>query len=252
MIIPNLTEDQVEAINDGFEENILNYKYGENGWYEQYLEKMGYRLENRIAIQSFRLITDCADNESSTDFENAIILYEALESTITPAVASSGGFWTAMVHSNMYYMAFRWPAEEDTEKRVRARYLMNWSPSRRDRERNGMSRLWWAVYLTEDKGLDDRYLLTRELFSNQDLLTNVLDRESFNRDVTHALMKFLISERENGTELGRSEIRAVMKHLFTLDRSIVLFALDEATIESKLHEYITWYRGSKDHLNDET
>ena len=245
MIIPNLTEDHVEAINDGLENNILNYKYGEVGWYEEYLEKMGYRLENRISVGNFKLITDCAEKESSTDLENAIRLFEALEFMLTPAVASSGGFWTAMVHSNMDYMAFRWPAEEDTESRVRTRYLMSWNSSRRERERNGMSRLWWAVYLTEDKKLDDRYMLTRELFSNQDLLTNVLDRESFNRTVTHAFMKFLIKEREGGRELKREEIRAAMKHVFTLERSIILTALSEETLESKLHEYMSWYRSQK-------
>lgn len=252
MIIPNLTEDQVDTINDGIEQNLLNYRYGEQGWYEQYLESMGYRLENKIAIGNFKMITDCTDKESSTDFDNAVILYEALESTITPAVASSGGFWTAMVHANMDYMTFRWPAEEDTENRVRSRYLMSWAPSRRERERNGMSRLWWAVYLTENKELGDRYILTRELFSNQDLLANVLDRESFNRDVTHALMKFLIEERENNATLNRKETRAVMRYIYTLDRSILIFALSQDTLKGKLHEYIAWYRKSNNHLNEDT
>lgn len=252
MIIPNLTEDQVESINDGFEDNLLNYRYGENNWYIDYLEKMGYHFENNIAINNFKMITDCTDKESSTDYDNAIILFEALETTITPAVASSGGFWTAMVHSNMDYMAFRWPVEVDTENRVKTRYLMNWNSNRRERERNGMSRLWWAVYLTEDKSLDDRYLLTKELFSNQDLLTNVLDRESFNRGVTHAFMKFLISEKENGTALDRKETRATMRYLFTIERSTMLFALSEETIESKMREYISWYRKSAHHLEEVT
>ena len=56
MIIPNLTEDQVDAINDGMEQNLQNYRYGEQGWYEQYLESMGYRLENRIAVGNFRIV----------------------------------------------------------------------------------------------------------------------------------------------------------------------------------------------------
>ena len=64
MIIPNLTEDQVDAINDGMEQNLQNYRYGEQDWYEQYLESMGYKLENRKAVGNFRMITDCADKES--------------------------------------------------------------------------------------------------------------------------------------------------------------------------------------------
>lgn len=121
--------------------------FEDEDWLEEYLINMGYQLK-QIAVGKFEPITDTADKESSTDLDNAILLYESLKDVITPATATGGGFWTSMAHANMKYMSFRWPITDDSENRIKERYLMKWTSSRRERERNGLSRLWWGVHLT--------------------------------------------------------------------------------------------------------
>ena len=87
-------------------------------------------------------------------------------------------------------------------------------------------------------------------------MINTIDSEQFKYPelfcVGFALMKFLIEERENGAALNRKEARAVMRHIYTLDRSILIFALSQDALKTKLHEYIAWYRKSENHLNEDT
>lgn len=251
MLILDLTEDQLDAVFDSIEENKTKYMFEDEDWLEEYLINMGYQLK-QIAVGKFEPITDTADKESSTDLDNAILLYESLKDVITPATATGGGFWTSMAHANMKYMSFRWPITDDSENRIKERYLMKWTSSRRERERNGLSRLWWGVHLTIVEKNDDPYLLTRELFSNQDVLSQVLDRDAFSPTVTRAFMRFMISERESGNKLNRNAWRSVMKYIFTLENSVVLFSFDEDTLQKKLHDYYKWYRRLHNHLVDDT
>ena len=44
----------------------------------------------------------------------------------------------------------------------------------------------------------------------------------------------------------------VMKHIFVLDRVIILYSLTEDKIIIKLNDYLEWYRSLDNHLEDET
>ena len=247
MIVPNLTEEMVDTILSNAPDNLDMYLY-EDSWLNTFLQDMGYNPhDSRLALPAIKFITDNPDEPSATDFDNAVILYEALEKDVAPFVAASGAFWNAMIHANLEYMRYRWPLEDPDREPLdilAERYLMNWVPSRRERERNGLSRLWWIVYLTvdDDPGLPDRYALTREVMSLQDTMTNILDREQFNPQLTRCFAKVLYKEHEAGRKLNRPEIRALMKHVFALDRVILLYSLTEEQIIEKLTDYLNWYR----------
>ena len=132
---------------------------------------------------------------------------------------------------------------------------MDWTPSRRERERNGLCRLWWIVHLTvspDDPSLSDKYELTREIMSRQDIMANILDRDQFNPMLTRCFAKILMKERLADRPLSRKEIRALMKHIFVLDRAIILYSLTEERIIEKLTDYLKWYRSLDVHLEDET
>ena len=257
MIIPNLTEEMIETIMDNAEDNLDAYLY-DDSWLSSFLAEKGYRPEDsRLSLNAFKF--DCSNPEepSKTDYSNAIMLYETTSKDVAVFLASSGAFWTALVHANLDYMRYRWPLDGKTEemmKTLNSRYLMQWTPSRRERERNGLSRLWWIVHLTvspDDDTLPDKYALTREIMSRQDIMTNILDREQFNPMLTRCFAKLLMKEREAERPLIRKEVRAVMKHIFVLDRVIILYALSEDKIVSKLTEYLNWYRSVDVHLEDE-
>lgn len=257
MIVPNMTEEMVDVIADNAEDNLDAY-CNDDSWLLGFLSEKGYKPEDsRIFLNRFDF--DCSEEESfRTDYNNAIMLYEITEKNVAVFLASGGAFWTALVHANLSYMRYRWPLEGDTEemmKTLRSHYLMQWMPSRRERARNGLSRLWWIVYLTvapNDDTLPDKYALTREVMSSQDVMSNILDREQFNPMLTRCFAKILLREREAGRPLTRKEVRAVMKHIFVLDRAIILYALSEETIVGKLSEYLEWYRSLNTHLEDET
>ncbi len=257
MIVPNLTEEMVDTILNNAEENLDRYLF-EDSWLLSFLNEKEYRPENSsLYIKPIEFDYSNPDDPSKTDYNNAVALYERMENDVAVFLASSGAFWNAMVHANLEYMRYRWPFVDEEDKDLRtlkSRYLMTWAPSRRERERNGLSRLWWIVYLTvspNDDSLPDKYALTREIMSNQDIMTNILDRDQFNPELTRCFAKVLMNERLNGRPLSRSEVRAVMKHIFVLDRAIIIYALSEEKIVAKLTEYLGWYRSVENHLEDE-
>lgn len=248
MIVPNLTEEMVDTILDNAEENLDLYME-ESSWLNSFLQKKGYNpQDSRLALPSFDLVMNDAENPSSTDYRNAVILYEAMEKDVAPFVASSGAFWNAMVHANLDYMRYRWPLDDPKKEplsTLQEHYLMNWTPSRRERETNGLSRLWWIAYLTaddEDESLPDKYALTREIIEYQDTVKHILDRAQFNPWLTKCFAKVLYNERLADRKLKRDEIRALMKHIFTLDRAILIYSLSEEDMIGKLTEYLNWYR----------
>lgn len=258
MIVPNLTEEMVETILEHAGENLERYMY-EDSWMMDFLKELDYRPEDsRLCLAPFKFDFSSPDDPSKTDYNNAVMLYEATLKDMAVFVAASGAFWDAMVHANLEYMRYRWPLVGDSEKdlkTIEARYLMEWVPSRRERERNGLSRLWWIVYLTvspDDESLPDKYALTREIMSNQDIMANILDRDQFNPAVTRCFAKLLMNERLAGRPLSRKEVRAVMKHIFVLDRAVIIYAFSEEKLISKLTEYLGWYRQEGIHLEDET
>ncbi len=257
MIIPNLTEEMVETLCQNADANLDSYR-DDNAWMVSFLKKMEYSPDDTHVVVD-RMVFDYSHPEkpSSTDFTNAVILYEGTTKTVSDATAASGGFWNAMIHANLEYMRYRWPLEGSDKEQIKTlenRYLMSWEPSRRERERNGLSRLWWIVHLTvsDDPSLPDKYALTREIMSKQDIMANILDRDQFNPKLTKAFAKILLREREAGNPLDRRETRALMKHVFVLDRAIIIQALNEEKITEKLTEYLEWYRSVGIHLEEET
>jgi len=250
MIVLNLTEDELEALTDGIEENMEHYENGESGWIRDYLVSKGYDPQNsRIFIKTIEFNTDEVE-PADTDFDNAVALFEALDKDVAPYVASSGAFWTAMTHANMEYMAYRWPVDPDKEveekkEYIEEKYVMKWTTSRRERRHNGLSRLWWIAYLTVDETSDDikkKYELTREIVGNQELFNQILDREAFNPLISKSLLMAIREERLAGTEVKRDEIRALTRYIFTMDRSIMIYSLSSDELVKRFREYLRWYR----------
>jgi len=102
------------------------------------------------------------------DCNNAILLYESFPS-LTPLQASDNRFWLYMAHVDLYkYMYTRWPLSE--AKNLPEYIKEHWLGSR-GFMRQGLSNLWWSVYLTIDESNEDKYALTKYMFEHQDFRT---------------------------------------------------------------------------------
>lgn len=104
----------------------------------------------------------------SDDYANAIALYEAYP-TLTPLQASDNRLWLYLSHVDFYrYMYKRWPLAD--AKNLPEYIKEHWLGSR-GFMRQGISNLWWSVYLTVNEGADDKYALTKYMFAHQDFRT---------------------------------------------------------------------------------
>ncbi|MCQ2257810.1 MAG: DUF6339 family protein [Bacteroidaceae bacterium] len=135
--------------------------------------------------------------------EEAIILYEAYEN-LTPFVASQEWLWTYLTHVDlMRYTKKRWKymlkdekgndkTEEDSKKYIRA----HWFRSGNGPLRTTVMELWWSVYISIDREAEDKYALTRVLFSNEGLRNRRLGSSILGRN-REALKGILMFIRDN-------------------------------------------------------
>lgn len=153
-------------------------------------------------LQSTLLIPDkipVLEPTVEADVDNAIKLYDFLHN-LDKTQASDKRLWIYLSHVTFReYTMQRWPLkvskEELTNNQEARRKSINYigerwflSGNARSLRRHSVARLWWAAYLTVSPwekdpeyfgGLEnsDRYIYTRTLFSNQDIVQQILERK---------------------------------------------------------------------------
>lgn len=182
------------------------------------------------------LKTDENKNIVDLDVENAITLYESFEN-LTEVQASDERLWVHLCHVDLRdYVMQRWPLkisldeiESDPSAKQRAiNYVTeHWfvGGSSRGLRRNALARLWWATHLTvapwernperfAKLHSDDKYKLTRTMFSTQDIFQQVLER-SIGRDeaILVTVLDCIDDIEKAGHSPTRDEVRHVMKEL---------------------------------------
>lgn len=133
------------------------------------------------------------------DVDNAIKLYDFLQN-LDKTQASDKRLWIYLSHVTFReYTMQRWPLrvtkEDLTNNQEARRKAVNYISERwflsgnaRSLRRHSIARLWWASYLTVSpwekdpdyfKSLEnsDKYVYTRTLFSNQDIVQQILERK---------------------------------------------------------------------------
>jgi hypothetical protein len=164
----------------------------------------------------FSLSSDILDSTKS-DSDNAINLYTSIK--LNETEASDIRLWATLSHTVFYqYMSNRWtikPYDADsinkTASRIRNRYFVK-TLSLSNLMRNGISRLWWAAHLTFDAGKNDPFEDTKLVFSKEDILVNLFERElGCCKNVRDAALNFL----KNHEEIRSIEDnwRAMFRHL---------------------------------------
>ncbi len=220
-----------DSITDNYDKYLKKAK-----WIEDVYPNQNYYLESNY---DFNL---CDLNDSESD--NAIAIYESL-SFLTLSQASNPCLWVLLTHTVYYeYMTRRWVVsgdklENDSLTKIKERYFCK--NTRRGLLRNGLSRLWWAAYLSVDESEVDKYVYTRLLLSDEDLFVGLLERDfSMCKNVVVGVLKaFNAYKKNNGKMPSRETRRGLFIYLNQLGAPTLLDTLSIEDIYKETVKYIS-------------
>ena len=225
------SEKFVARLRDTAASNVS--RYGADGvWLDEFARGERYVHEsNHVVAPPPSLVV--SGDLARDDAENSIRVFEWLKE-LTPAIAMEERLWAQLTHGVFAdYMRARWPV--DNEKAVRRRYLFE-GHSFASLARNGVSRLWWAGYLTCDRQRPEPYELTKMLFMRQDIQVSLLERAIGKCHVVRTgVLEFL---RDNSAWLSEKSfgrrIQILLKELNLLGGVAMLDALPP----SEIHHFL--------------
>lgn len=152
---------------------------------------------NNTVNLSDRMIPDAAH-----DIDSAIALYEAYKN-ISPILAAQTSLWVYLAHNELFeYVQKRRKMSIDSKEDKIKDYWFD------DSEKGTLSGLWWAVKMTIDESLSDKYELTRVLFRNQTFRTRTFFTYKIGkcREALAGVLSFMNDNKElfQGHEEARS------------------------------------------------
>lgn len=189
-------------------ENAVSSWYSRDAaWLNEFFNHENWSAQTKIEIPgTIELVKD--GSPSSSDLENSIRLYSALEGKLSEVQASDSRLWTYFCHETFWdYMIWRWPPQQ--QGTIESRYFLS-GDSSRSLSRNGIARLWWFAHLTHDSSKENPYKLTRVLLQHQDIQHNLLERNlGRNKSVLQAALEYLnqhpnINGKENYVKIGKA------------------------------------------------
>ena len=202
----------------------------------------GFR-ESKVEASAFadRLVID-DKRPSSTDAENALIVYDALK-YLTPHQASIERMWAYLCHFDcQQYVAARWlnrrpDNEKDAVREIRNHFFAVGNRALiRD---NGVSRLWWLGKISHDVAPDDPREFLTVLLHRQDVRSALIERPSvsMNRELLRGIYAVMREHWVNGGALfERDAFRNWMVALNRRGGVVLLDALPNDALSQLLRE----------------
>lgn len=242
-----LKDECLEDLKINVKKNSNKYLQCNNPWLDEYFGIERYQVPLNIEFNEPELIR--SSDGKNHDLENSIALFESLKD-LTQVLASEEMLWAYLCHTLYYnYIQERWHLKEEGIASIKIRYFFDGGRAR-GVARNGLSRLWWASYMTYDKSRADPYELTKLLLNNQDEFESIIDRSlTRSKNVLFALLTVL-SEIEH----KREDFRALMRKLNRIGGVTVLSVLNidelKKIIAKCLIEAIEENRESTNKIND--
>ena len=199
--------------------------------------------ESRLVAPALaeKLVTD-AKRPSSTDAENALIVYQAL-SGLTPHQASIERMWVFLSHCDCPdYVAARWLSrrpekDEEAVREVRNHFFAVGNRALiRD---NAVSRLWWLGKIANDVDPENPGEFLNLLLHRQDVRSALIERPSvsMNRRVLRGIYEVMQEHWSNGgTLFARGTFRAWMIALNRRGGVVLLDALPGPALTRLLRE----------------
>lgn len=173
------------------------------------------------------------------DFENSKLIYESMKN-LSVVDATDHRFWAYLSHVIYWnYVQARSRIEEDetTPSFVLSHWFIK-SLSASNFLRQDISKLWWVAYLTHDPSRKDPYEFTEEAFSmldyTRDLLPGIQGR---NGKFTHALLEFVIENKELFKDSKQDKVRFLMRKLNFLAGYQLITLLDKNEIKEIFGKY---------------
>ncbi len=130
--------------------------------------------------------------DSAHEYEDAVILYEALKD-IPDVMAADQTFWVSLAHTVFFpFLKRRWRKDD-----MKSTVLTYWF-FENGMMRHGFAGLWWTVRLTVDESLEDKYRLTKVAFWNITFRTRVMGTSIFFRvqNVRTGILSYLADHEE--------------------------------------------------------
>lgn len=237
MILNFMKNAALDMLDADIPNNISRYNSPEK-WLDAYFEEKNvgkYAFSTGIAVPDVSLIV----GDSSTDFENSKILYEAFKGSLSPVQASDLRLWAYLAHDTYWdYMRKRWAidsvSDDDDEDagmnksiaRIGSRYFFKASKGKAF-VRQGIARLYWGAYLTYDEtNAENPYEITEYFFSKQDI---------FSVSTEHALARnkaLLIGALKALKGFGDLKRRDIRKFFIKLNQAGGIVVFDSLTIDS--------------------
>ncbi|MGG5317821.1 DUF6339 family protein [Enterococcus sp. AZ072] len=187
-------------------------------------DESDYLFESNVVFDTNIIL----ESKVESDFDNAILLYENLALTNVQAVDER--LWSYLSLVEFWNYTFkRWIEGKKSSKRVILDRGILKSNEQTDRRfvRNCISRLWWGVHSTICDDKEDKYELTKLLFSYQDIHQQVLERSySKNPSIIKAVLTY-IGIMETKGELTRKNYRCLLKEITRLSGVIVIDAVSQ-------------------------
>ncbi|MFW6026757.1 MAG: DUF6339 family protein [Candidatus Woesearchaeota archaeon] len=240
-------QSSLDKLKNKLEDNLEFYTR-KNFWLNDFFQEDDYYIQLEHMSFNFKEI-NLLPKESKTkshDYENIKKIYNNLKN-LDITLASDERFWAYLTHNVFWkYMKTRWPKAEDYFKKekvnkavsyLKSRYFFGNHSKSRQLVRNGISRLWWAGYLTYDESFEDPYTLTKILTENQDMMLQFLETAFCrNKDIARAVLK-VFNNLDKKYRKG-SYIKKIIPHLNRIGGVSVLDILDKEKLEDIIIEKI--------------
>lgn len=185
--MPQLKYYTVQAVKDLWD-NVpkqLDTYYGSSDLYfGKPIE--GNTRKSSLQVPTFSHLQVSAADPSSTDSDNALIVYQELKE-LTLHQASDGRFWVYLCH-HVYpqYVSGRWLKKRHKDNHVAIQSVRNHFFVQGNRaliRDNGLSRLWWLGKIASDVAPESPGEFLKILLHRQDVRSALIERPSVSMNI---------------------------------------------------------------------
>ncbi len=163
-----------------------------NAWLYEWFGENAF-TQSKLDVDTFVLQVQ-EDNLLASDFSNAVTLFEKLN--LTESQAYDERLWYGLTFDLFYdYMTKRYSLLENIDY-LRSKWLMT-NDKKSNLYTQGISSLWWKVYLTYDEDREDKYEFTQFLFQHESLLSTITAKDFCNSSEVRLAMIESLRDYQN-------------------------------------------------------
>lgn len=186
--------------------NLIDGKYD-----DLYFQSSNLILKEKILPEVPKGIT----KDFETDILLAKELYENLEIS-TELVANDGRIWTYLsLGKYRRHIYNRYNCVEPKKMETILGYFFFKGASANSIASNPISKLWWGIHKTIDTSLSDPYEYSNILFSNSQVLFDVIERATIvsNRNLVEAFLEVIKDHQQNPSKVSENLAPMILNHL---------------------------------------